>query len=168
MNPDLSLRRERPDHPQVRALLGQLDAYLAALYPPEANHILDLEALMAPEVVFVTAWKGERCIGTAALRAMPAEPESGGVPYAEIKRMYVHPEARGQGAGARLLARLEVEAAARGLPLALLETGRDQVEAVRMYARCGYARRGPFAGYPDNGLSLFMGKRLLAHAEATA
>jgi putative acetyltransferase len=42
----------------------------------------------------------------------------------------------------------------------LLETGRDQHEAVRLYERCGFVRRGPFGCYPDNGLSLFYEKRL--------
>ena len=36
----LTIRPERPDQPDVVALLGALDAYLASLYPPEANHIL--------------------------------------------------------------------------------------------------------------------------------
>ena len=39
--PPIVIRPERPDHPQVRDLLRQLDAYLAALYEPEDNHILD-------------------------------------------------------------------------------------------------------------------------------
>ena len=50
--------------------------------------------------------------------------------------------------------------AADGQALALLETGSDQTEAVRLYERAGYTQRGPFGGYPDNGLSLFYGKRL--------
>jgi putative acetyltransferase len=47
-----------------------------------------------------------------------------------------------------------------GLALALLETGRDQAEAIRLYERCGYRRHGPFGGYRDNGLSLFYSKAL--------
>ena len=44
--------------------------------------------------------------------------------------------------------------------MARLETGRDQHEAVRLYERNGYRRRAAFAGYPDNGLSLFYEKSL--------
>jgi hypothetical protein len=43
---------------------------------------------------------------------------------------------------------------------ALLETGAVQTAAVRPYGRCGYRRRIAFGGYPDNGLSLFLEKRL--------
>jgi hypothetical protein len=57
---------------------------------------------------------------------------------------------------------LERRLLAAGLSLATLETGRDQHEAIRLYERCGYTRRGPFAGYPDNGLSVFYEKRLSA------
>ena len=60
------------------------------------------------------------------------------------------------------LARLEAHAAEQGLALALLETGRDQAEAIRLYERAGYQMCGPFGGYPDNGLSLFYAKALAA------
>lgn len=157
------IRRERPDQPEVRALLAALDGYLASLYPPQANHILELDELLTPEVSFFVARsvdEGGRPVGTAALRRMAGEPQTRGVPYGEIKRMYVDPARRGQRIGVALLDALEGEIRAAGLALALLETGRDQFEAVRLYERRGYQRRAAFAGYPDNGLSLFMEKAL--------
>jgi putative acetyltransferase len=156
----LSIRPTRPDRAEVRALLDQLDAYLASLYAPEDNHILDIEALLAPDIVFLGAWQGETLLGCGAFRAMPGEAATGGLAYAEIKRMMVRPAARGQRIGAQLLAALEDAARGRGLALALLETGRDQLEALRLYQRAGYAPRGAFGGYPDNGLSLFLAKEL--------
>jgi putative acetyltransferase len=157
------IRREHPDQPEVRAALAELDAYLASLYPPQANHILDVEGLLAPEVGFFVARavdEGARLVGTAALRRTAGERATGGRAYGEVKRMYVAPAHRGQRIGAALLDALEHEMRAAGLTLALLETGRDQLEAVRLYERRGYRRRGAFAGYPDNGLSLFMEKAL--------
>jgi putative acetyltransferase len=162
MSEPIVLRPERPDHPQVVALLAGLDAYLGALYPPEANHILDVEALRDPAVDFIAAWSGANLLGCGATRCMPAEPASGGRPYGEVKRMMVRPDARGRRIGALLLAELEARLRRRGVGLALLETGRDQAEAVRLYERAGYARWSPFAGYPDNGLSLFFAKELSA------
>ena len=41
----IAIRPERPDHPAAMALLDALDRYLGGLYEPEANHILDLQAL---------------------------------------------------------------------------------------------------------------------------
>src|SRR5512147_2404707 len=49
MTAEILIRPERPDHPKVRPMLAELDAYLASLYEPEANHILDVQALLAPE-----------------------------------------------------------------------------------------------------------------------
>jgi putative acetyltransferase len=78
----------------------------------------------------------------------------------ELKRLFVSPAARGQGLAQRLLARLEAEAVGRGCQLLQLETGPYQPEALGLYARCGYERRGPFGGYADDPLSVFMEKRL--------
>jgi putative acetyltransferase len=148
------IRPERADHPQVVALLAELDAYLGSLYEPEANHILSIDELLAPEVSFYVAWQGDRIVGTGAARCLPGEA------YGEIKRMYVDPALRGQRLGARLLATLEDAMRAQGLSLARLETGAEQVEAVRLYERGGYTRCAAFGGYPNNGLSLFFEKAL--------
>ena len=160
MSTEPTVRRERPDHPKVVALLGRLDDYLASLYPPEANHILDVQALLAPEVDFFAAWSDDEVVGTAAVRLMPGEAATGGQAYGEVKRMMVAPALRGTGLGARLLATLEDSLRAQGVRLALLETGSEQAEAVRLYERGGYTPRRPFGGYPDNGLSLFYAKGL--------
>lgn len=155
--------RERPDQPEVMALLDELDRYLATLYAPEDNHILDVQALLAPEVAFYVAREeggSRRPVGTAAYRRMNGEAATGGQPYGEIKRMYVAPACRGRRLAAELLAALEDGLRADGYRLALLETGRHQTEAVRLYEREGYTPCAAFGGYPDNGLSVFYGKAL--------
>lgn len=160
MTEDFVIRPERADHPQVVAMLDALDQYLASLYAPDANHILDVQALLAPEVDFFAVWHGTRVVGCGAARRMPAEAETDGVPYGEIKRMYVQPEQRGRRIAERVIETLEDTLRGHGIPQALLETGADQHAAVRLYERVGYRRRGPFGGYPDNGLSLFYHKAL--------
>ena len=156
----VEIKRERADHPQVVALLGALDRYLGELYEPKANHILSVSELLAPEVSFFVARQGDTIVGTGAVRRMPAQADTVDEPYGEVKRMYVDPAARGQRIGERLLQTLEGSLREQGVALALLETGREQREAVRLYERCGYVRRGAFGGYADNGLSLFMSKVL--------
>ncbi|RMF38054.1 MAG: GNAT family N-acetyltransferase, partial [Alphaproteobacteria bacterium] len=47
-----------------------------------------------------------------------------------------------------------------GLPLLRLETGEDSPDALAFYAKSGFARRGPFGEYRENGSSVFMEKRL--------
>jgi len=152
VNADVLIQPERADHPQVVALLGALDRYLGELYEPEANHILSVEELLAPEISFFVARQGDRIVGTGAVRRRDG--------YGEIKRMFVDPAMRGQRLGSRLLATLEATMRAQGLTLARLETGEAQREAVRLYERSGYRPCSAFGGYPDNGLSLFMQKVL--------
>lgn len=141
-------------------MLAALDDYLAGLYPPEANHILPVPALLDPEVCFLVARRERVAVGTGAARLMPASADTGGEAYGEIKRMFVAPAERGRGIAEALLHALEGELRARGVRWALLETGRDQRAAVRLYERSGYRPRAAFGGYPDNGLSLFMAKPL--------
>ena len=160
MTAELLIRPERPDQPDVLPLLAALDAYLASLYAPEDNHILDVAQLLADDVHFLVARRGSVAVGCGAVRRMPAEPDTGGQPYGEVKRMFVAPAQRGQRIAEALLGRLEDALRSQGITQSLLETGRDQAEAMRLYRRAGYAVRGPFGGYPDNGLSVFMAKPL--------
>jgi putative acetyltransferase len=160
MSDAIVIRPERPDQPEVVQLLESLDRYLAALYPPEANFILSVQELLAPEVSFYVARAGTRVVGTGACRRMPAEPATDGLPYGEIKRMYVDPALRGQRLGVRLLAALEDQLRSDGYRLVVLETGAAQAEAVRLYRRAGYAPRPAFGGYPANAFSVFYGKAL--------
>jgi putative acetyltransferase len=156
----LAIRPTPPDHPQVLALIAELDAYLAALYDPEDVYIVDLAGLMEPSVTFLGAWSGDVLVGCGAVRLMPAEPGTDGQPYGEIKRMFVSPARRGERIGQQVLDALELDLQQRGIGRALLETGPPQVEALRLYARCGYARRAAFGGYPDKATaSVFMEKR---------
>lgn len=149
----MSIALESPDQPEVIALIAELDAYQESLYPPESRHPLDMAALTQPNVVFAVARDAAGCAaGCGAVVLSPA--------FGEIKRMYVQPRHRGQGIAANLLARLEAEALAEGCTLLQLETGPLQPQALALYARSGYERRGPFGKYADDPLSVFMEKRL--------
>ena len=156
----LLIRPERPDHPEVVALLAALDQYLGRLYEPQDNYIMDVEALLSGDVTFLVAERERQLVGCGAARRMVAEPTTDDRPYGEIKRMVVLPRVRGQRIGERLLAALERSLLNQHIECALLETGGLQTSAVRLYERCGYRRRRPFGGYPDNGLSWFFEKRL--------
>jgi len=160
MSAPITIRPERADQPEVVALLADLDRYLASLYPPEANYIMDVRELLAPDVVFLVARAGTQAVGTGAARICAGESATGGHVYGEIKRMYVDPAYRGERLGGQLLSAVEDQLRARGVLLATLETGHTQHEAIRLYERAGYTLRGPFGCYPDNGLSVFYEKPL--------
>ena len=155
----LAIRPTPPDHPQVLALIAELDAYLGSIYPPEDVYIVDLDGLRLPSVTFLGAWDGDTLVGCGAVRVMPAEDATDGQPYGEIKRMFLLPAQRGARLGVRILAALEAVLHAERIDRALMETGEKLVAAVRMYRANGYVERGPYGEYPDNGSSLFLEKR---------
>ena len=150
---DFSIKPEDPGQPEVLALLADGEAYGAALYPAESNHYLPLDALRGSNVLFLVARDATgAAVGTAAI-ARNAD-------WAEIKRMWVAPAARGQGLSRRLLAALESHAQAEGIAVIRLETGIHNTEALGLYARTGYLQRDAFAPYGPDPLSIFMEKRL--------
>ncbi|WP_017626360.1 GNAT family N-acetyltransferase [Nocardiopsis chromatogenes] len=67
---------------------------------------------------------------------------------AEIKRLFVHPRARGLGGGALLLEAAERAAKDGGATLVRLDTRSDLVEARRLYAANGYQEIAPFNDGP--------------------
>jgi len=144
---------ESPRQDDVRQLLTALDAYLESLFPPESNHILDIEALCAPEIRFFVARSGRDALGCGALRI-----DASG--YGEVKRMYVRPEARGRRLGRAILARIEDEARREGIAHLRLETGIYQAEALALYRHAGFVEREPFGEYRPDPLSLFLEKSL--------
>jgi DNA-binding MarR family transcriptional regulator len=67
---------------------------------------------------------------------------------AQIKRMWVAPDARGLGLGRRLLGELETRAAERGARRVRLETNRALPEAIALYRSAGYAEVEAFNAEP--------------------
>ena len=147
------INTETPNQPEVRDMLARLDAYCAALYPAESNHLLDIASLMQGDVLFLVARDVDgAAVGCAALVNKQH--------YGEVKRMFVDERRRGLGTGRKLLEHLVMFARMSGLSVLRLETGIHQPEAIGLYERLGFARRAPFGEYRDDPLSLFMEKRL--------
>jgi GNAT superfamily N-acetyltransferase len=63
---------------------------------------------------------------------------------AEIKRMYVCPDARGKSLGRQILLRLEADAQLRGVAPMQLETGVANLAALRLYHLHGYQPIEPY------------------------
>lgn len=145
---------EDPDQPDIRAKLAEADAYYASLYPAELNYLLDIASLKRPGVTFHVARAGDGLLlgfGAVVLQ------EDG---WAEIKRMYVDPAARGHGTGRAILAALEAHARRAGATRARLETGNQQPPALALYRAFGYRECGAFGGYAEDPISIFMAKPL--------
>jgi putative acetyltransferase len=146
---------EPVDQPDVIRLINELDAHQISLYPPESNHLLDIASLKQPNVLFVVARELDgTALGCGAVVLMGD--------YGELKRMFVQPHQRGRGIAKAVMTKLEQETARKGCTLLRLETGILQAEALALYERAGYARCARYGDYPDDPLSVFMEKKIVA------
>jgi len=147
----VSIALESPRQPGARRLLDGSTADAQRLYPPESNFLLDLSALERPEVAFYVARLGVGVGGTAvgiAALVVDSEPTTDAAgERAELKRMFVDPDARGRGVGGALLTRIEADAAARGIREIVLETGDLNHAAQALYRRHGYREIAQFGQY---------------------
>lgn len=151
----LSVEVERPDAPDVGALIGALNDYLLSLYAPEHCHLLTVEELAEPDITFFVVRDGGRAVGCGALRTI-----GGG--RGEVKRMYTAPDMRGRGLGRLVLEAIEAEARRAGISELVLETGGEQPAALGLYAASGFVKCGPYLDYVDDGVSIFLKKSLNA------
>ena len=144
---------EPPRQPEILRLLELSDAYAASLYPAESNHLVDVSTLEKDTVSFLVARKDGSIVGCCAL----VEAADG---TAEIKRMFVDPEARGLKIGKLLMDALIERGRELSLSAIRLETGIHQPEAIGLYRRYGFVEIEPFGAYKPDPLSLFMERRL--------
>lgn len=157
MDGRLVLAAEDPTTPDALALIRQASAELTARYdlPDDDSGDFSPGDVQAPRSAFLVA----RLDGCGALRPM-AEP--GFEDSAEIKRMYVAPDARGRRIGGLILDRLGALAVCFGYARVILETGDRQPEAIRLYERSGYAQISCYGAYLDDPHSVCLAKPLAA------
>jgi GNAT superfamily N-acetyltransferase len=152
---DLEFRREDLTSAAATALIRALNAELDERYPEEgANHFrLDSEEVTEGRGAFLVAYSNGQPVACGAIRRLDAD-------TAEIKRMFVAPQSRGQGIARRLLAILEAEARRLAVKRIVLETGARQPEALALYEHAGFARVSLFGEYVSSPLSVCMVKEL--------
>ena len=71
----------------------------------------------------------------------------------EVKRMYTLPESRGKGWATKVLIELEKWTKELGFEKCILETGKKQPEAIRLYSKNGYrqiSNYGQYAGMENS------------------
>jgi GNAT superfamily N-acetyltransferase len=78
----------------------------------------------------------------------------------EVKRMYVLPSERGTGIATEVLRELEKWADDLKMSRIILETGKRQPEAIRLYEKNGYLRTENFEPYVGIENSVCFEKRL--------
>lgn len=141
----------------ARRLIGDLDLEMARHYKPSQMFGRNLR----PEQVddgagtFLVARRDGVALGCGAPRRR--DPES-----AEVKRMYVVPQARGRGLARQIQERLEAAAREMGVERLVLETGVYQGAAIALYESCGYERVPCWGEYATSATSICYAKRVPA------
>ena len=127
------------DAPDVQQLLLQFQAAQADTYGyadnPADTPVTDYEP---PHGLFLLARDpSNRPLGCGGWRLLTST-------TGEVKRMYVHPDARGHTLGRQILERLEDDARQHGLTHMQLETGVANHAALALYRANGYQPISPY------------------------
>ena len=148
----LTLLRTTSTHPDFRALVQQLDAYLAIVNGDEHafyDQFNGLETLHHAVVAYLDGTP----VGCGAFKDYQDD-------AVEIKRMFVDPAARRRGVALAVLAELEQWAAAEGYVGCLLETGTYMPDAIALYRKAGYDVVPNYPPYDGKDISCCMARTI--------
>lgn len=159
MNTDLRFERVPITHPEAQALIAAVQAEYVARYGGQDESPIDPAEFADPLGQFFVARLDGAPVATGAWRRSPVK-ALGAEVTAEVKRMYVVPTAQRRGVARRMLAHLEVTAAAEGVEVMVLETGAKQPEAIALYTSSGYEPIPGYGYYRDSALSRCFGRRI--------
>lgn len=155
----LDLRRVGYTHPDAAALVDRVQAEYVERYGGPDETPIEATYFDPPRGLFLVGYLDGAPVATGGWRESPVRALDGHS-AAEIKRMYVVPEARRRGLSRAVLSELERTAAAAGHDLMVLETGLKQPEAISLYLSAGYAPIPGFGHYCGDELSRHFGKRI--------
>ncbi|UDM00467.1 GNAT family N-acetyltransferase [Streptomyces longhuiensis] len=157
-----TLQRVSFGHPDAIKLNDRVQLEYAERYGDDGDVTpLDPTMFDAPRGLYLIAYDdGGTPLATGGWRTQDRNDEGYSDGDAELKRMYVTPEARGLGLARRILAALEDDARAAGRSRMVLETGLKQPEAIALYGSSGYTPCSKFGHYRFEELSRCFAKAL--------
>jgi GNAT superfamily N-acetyltransferase len=151
-------------HPDAMRLIAEVQAEYVARYGGPDHTPLDPLMFEPPLGSFYVGYleldDGPRPVASGAWRAHDDVEAFGTSRTAEVKRMYVAPDARARGLARTMLAHLERTAAEAGAEAMILETGTAQPEAMALYESSGYTPIPSFGYYRSEPLNRCYGKPL--------
>jgi pimeloyl-ACP methyl ester carboxylesterase/GNAT superfamily N-acetyltransferase len=145
---DLRVVEESFEDATSQALVSDYVTEIRAMYPEWTADVpprMTREDVEPPAGRWLVAYLGERPVGCAGLKRLDDR-------IAEIKRVYVAPEARGTRAARALIGRLEAVAREAGYDTVRLDTGRKQQASVGLFTSSGYE---PIPDYNGNPVAAF-------------
>jgi GNAT superfamily N-acetyltransferase len=141
-------------------LVAQVQAEYTVIYGGPDDSLSADEVFEPPDGAFFLGYVDGLPVAMGGWRRRGDVPAFGRHESAEIKRMYVVPNARRRGHARAVLHHLELTARAAGAEVMVLETGTMQPEAIELYEAEGYRRIDDFGYYSWSPLSRCFGKPL--------
>ncbi len=135
----IQLKRTNSDDETFQLLVKELDKELAVRDGNEHAFYAQYNKLNLIKHA-VVAYLGETPVGCGAIKEYSPE-------VMEVKRMYVPLAHRSQGIASLVLKELEKWARELGYKKCILETGKKQPEAIRLYEKSGYKRIPNYGQY---------------------
>jgi GNAT superfamily N-acetyltransferase len=133
----------------VQAMVGELDVVYGGRLDDPGAPTATPEEMSPPGGAFVVVYAGGKAVAGGGVKRLDDD-------TAEIKRMYVVPEARSRGHARRLLYALEDAPRGLGYRRVRLDTGRLQPHARALYESEGYRE---IPDYNDNPYASFWGEK---------
>jgi putative acetyltransferase len=146
----IQIVRTTADHPDFTTLVKELDAYLAMIDGDEHVFYAQLNTIGKLKHI-VVLYQDEQPVACGAIKEWDTQ-------TMEIKRMYVKPAYRGKALASRVLKELENWAKELGCTRCVLETGKRQPEAIRLYEKNSYLPMTNFGQYQGVENSLCFSK----------
>jgi len=148
----LSIARTTEENPDFLDLVKLLDAELAQRDGEDHSFYAQFNKPVGLAGVVLVLDDGT-AVGCGAFKEYSTD-------VAEVKRMYVKPEARGKRIAALILTEIEGWASSIGFQECILETGFKQPEAIALYKREGYETIPNYGQYAGVDNSICMRKEL--------
>jgi GNAT superfamily N-acetyltransferase len=148
----IKIIRTDSDNQDFIELVRRLDADLAERDGDDHSFYDQFNKIIKIKHV-VVVYENDEPVGCGAIKAF--NPDT-----VEVKRMYTAPERRGKGTATRILSELERWAVELSYTRCVLETGKRQPEAIRLYEKNGYTSIPNYGQYVGVENSVCFEKKL--------
>ena len=139
------------ENSEVNELLIKHFIELKSVSPEGNTHVLDIEGLKDPSIIFWSLWEQDQLVGCGALKFLNKD-------HGEFKSIRVSDKFRKKGHGIKVINHLIKEAKKLNIKKISLETGSGDffIPARKLFDRCGFKVSKPFAHYKEDPDACYM------------
>ena len=139
------------DNSEVNELLIKHFIELKSVSPEGSTHVLDIEGLKDPSIIFWSLWEQDQLVGCGALKFLNKN-------HGEFKSIRVADKFRNKDHGTKVINHLIKEAKKLNIKKISLETGAGNffIPARKLFNKCGFKISKPFAHYKEDPEACYM------------